>query len=116
MTRLKHMLIISGYAKNIFRSFTTNKVLRMAAVADGDLGALKMNGMERIPRPFVIGVAGGTASGKVTMIIHLFSHNVTRNYLSLVLKCDQFGHTMLHRWVHRLYQLFMMMEGFNDLD
>lgn len=73
MTRLKHMLIISGYAKNIFRSFTTNKVLRMAAVADGDLGALKMNGMERIPRPFVIGVAGGTASGKSSVCDKIMS-------------------------------------------
>lgn len=26
---------------------------------------------ERVPRPFVIGVAGGTASGKVKTIIHV---------------------------------------------
>lgn len=34
----------------------------MAAVQDFS----RMNGIDRVPRPFVIGVAGGTASGKVT--------------------------------------------------
>ncbi|WAR30385.1 UCK2-like protein [Mya arenaria] len=30
-------------------------------------GGLRTNGSERVPRPFVIGVAGGTASGKSTV-------------------------------------------------
>lgn len=51
-------------SKTHFRNFTANKVLSMAAAADND-HAIKMNGIDRIPRPFVIGVAGGTASGKV---------------------------------------------------
>ena len=52
------------YVTELFYNFTANKLFRMAAVGDGN-HPVKMNAMERIPRPFVIGVAGGTASGKV---------------------------------------------------
>ncbi|KAL4219477.1 Uridine-cytidine kinase 2 [Mactra antiquata] len=42
-----------------------NELVVMAAVQD--FGNGRGNGFDRVPRPFVIGVAGGTASGKSTV-------------------------------------------------
>ncbi|XP_069120241.1 uridine-cytidine kinase 2-like [Argopecten irradians] len=57
--------MIRGLQK-IFRACATNKnALVMATVRVNDSSLHQMiNGMDRIPRPFMIGVAGGTASGK----------------------------------------------------
>ncbi|OWF36332.1 uridine-cytidine kinase 2-like [Mizuhopecten yessoensis] len=57
--------MIRGLYK-VFRSCATNKnALVMATVRTNDSSIHQMiNGMDRIPRPFMIGVAGGTASGK----------------------------------------------------
>ncbi|XP_033732763.1 uridine-cytidine kinase 2-like [Pecten maximus] len=50
----------------VFQACATNKnALMMATVRVSDSSIHQMiNGMDRIPRPFMIGVAGGTASGK----------------------------------------------------
>lgn len=41
---------------------------------------------ERVPRPFVIGVAGGTASGKVKTIIHV---EVEKFFLEIILSVNK---------------------------
>ena len=64
MPRVARRILLPRYVTELFYNFTANKLFRMAAAGDGN-HAVKMNAMERIPRPFVIGVAGGTASGKV---------------------------------------------------
>ncbi|XP_060068044.1 uridine-cytidine kinase 2-like [Ylistrum balloti] len=51
----------------IFKKCATNKnALVMATLRGGNDSSIHqmINGMDRIPRPFMIGVAGGTASGK----------------------------------------------------
>lgn len=54
------------------RYFATNSNFQMMAAGSTNSWQRK-NGFERerVPRPFVIGVAGGTASGKVKTIIHV---------------------------------------------
>lgn len=48
---------------------------KMAArKANGDHGGVRINGFDDIPRPFLIGVGGGTASGKVGLSSNFWSH------------------------------------------
>lgn len=59
-----HLIMIRGMCK-IFPKCATNKNTFVMATVRADSSLHQMiNGKDRIPRPFMIGVAGGTASGK----------------------------------------------------
>lgn len=72
MPRVVRRILLPRYVTELIYNFTANKLFRMAAGGDGN-HSVKMNGMERIPRPFVIGVAGGTASGKSSVCDKIMS-------------------------------------------
>jgi len=57
-------------AFKLCRVFAANRSERTMATARANESSLiRVNGMDRIPKPFLIGVAGGTASGKVCYVI-----------------------------------------------
>lgn len=47
------------------REFVNKMATRGAGFSGNGRSSPRLNGFDRIPRPFLIGVAGGTASGKV---------------------------------------------------